>query len=107
MPCSRFRDNRVEDIAFIAVHVYLFALTIYTLARESIPHLIVVFAIRLLSTTWSLGRVIETTIVKEELTRLGDSAACGQILGNVLDSFWNTRQIMEVRSHHLCYLFKF
>lgn len=39
-------------------------------------------------------------MVRRELARLGDSAACGRILGNALDSFWNTRQIMEVRWQH-------
>lgn len=35
---GRFRTNRLEDVVFIVLHIYLVVVSTYALARESIPH---------------------------------------------------------------------
>ncbi|OCB86183.1 hypothetical protein A7U60_g6772 [Sanghuangporus baumii] len=74
---NHFRDNRLEDVVFIVLHVYLVLVTIYALARESIPHIIFIFVARCLSTVWALARFIVTFLVKTSLVRLVDQARCG------------------------------
>ena len=35
---GRFRTNRLEDVVFIVLHIYLVVVSTYALVRESIPH---------------------------------------------------------------------
>ncbi|KAI5123741.1 hypothetical protein M0805_000333 [Coniferiporia weirii] len=44
-----FRENSLEDVVFIAIHVYLLFVAVYAIARESIPHIITIFGMHCLS----------------------------------------------------------
>ncbi|KLO10026.1 hypothetical protein SCHPADRAFT_907261 [Schizopora paradoxa] len=100
-----FRETRLEDIAFIGIHLYLFFVTIYAIARESIPHIIVLFVTRMLSLAWAIGRVIYSAMLKKSLNLLFTAASSrpssnGQCSPppealKFLDPFWRNRQAFE------------
>ncbi|KAH8120479.1 hypothetical protein DFH11DRAFT_66333 [Phellopilus nigrolimitatus] len=88
-----FRDNRMEDVVFVVIHAYLLFVTVYAIARESIPHIVVIFSIRFLSAIWSLSRFIETIAVKKSLGRLVHAASCpSDFFG---PKFFENRHIFE------------
>ncbi|THH07131.1 hypothetical protein EW145_g3593 [Phellinidium pouzarii] len=88
-----FRSNSLEDIVFIAIHGYLLFITVYAIAYESIPHIIMIFATRFLSAVWAIGRVIETLVVKKNLHKLLSAARCQP--GFFEPSFYSDRHIFE------------
>jgi len=100
-----FRENRLEDAAFVGIHLYLLFVTVYAIACESIPHIIVLFATRVLSLAWALGRVIESTTVKNSLALLfnaaststagKDGGACSPISMEFIVPFWRNRRGLE------------
>jgi len=97
-----FRETRLEDADFIGIHLYLLFVTTYAIARESLPHIIVIFVTRVLSFAWALGRVIKSSMVKQSLTSLFIAAAgdntngpCSPGTLKFFGPFWRDRRAAE------------
>jgi hypothetical protein len=90
-PQQTMSNFRREDITFIFLQFWLFAISFYAVTHASVPHIFAVLATRLLNTAWAAYSIWRTRHVEEIFQVLTSNSPC--CIANIFAGYFRSRFI--------------